>query len=62
MGIRERQPGDGDHICYISNLSKLRAHYPGWDVTKTLDEIFIELVSAWKTRERWGRVDRELAV
>jgi hypothetical protein len=37
-------------------------HYPGWDVTKTLDEIFIELVSAWKTRERWGRVDRELAV
>src|SRR6202000_3034966 len=20
----------GDHICYISNLSKMKAHYPGW--------------------------------
>jgi CDP-paratose 2-epimerase len=56
------EPRDGDHICYISNLNKLRDHYPGWDVTKTLDDIFMELVSAWKAREDWGRVDRELAV
>jgi CDP-paratose 2-epimerase len=21
----------GDHICYISNLAKMRAHYPAWD-------------------------------
>jgi CDP-paratose 2-epimerase len=41
---------EGDHICYISNLSKLREHYPGWDITRTLDNIFKELVSAWKTR------------
>ena len=27
----------GDHICYISDLSKMRRHYPQWDITKTLD-------------------------
>ena len=43
---------EGDHICYISNLNKLRKHYPGWDITRTLDDIFKELVSAWKTREQ----------
>lgn len=33
----------GDHICYISNLAKLRAHFPGWDITKSLDSIFQEI-------------------
>ena len=56
------RPRHGDHICYISNLNKLRDHYPGWDVTKTLDDIFMELVSTWKAREDCCRVDRELAV
>ena len=26
----------GDHICYYSDLRKMKAHYPGWDITKTL--------------------------
>jgi CDP-paratose 2-epimerase len=30
----------GDHICYYSDLSKLKAHYPGWDVTLSIDDIF----------------------
>jgi CDP-paratose 2-epimerase len=34
----------GDHICYISNLSKLRADYPGWDVTVSIDEILQDIV------------------
>ena len=34
---------EGDHICYISDLSKMRAHYPGWDLTKSLDDIFSEI-------------------
>ena len=34
---------EGDHICYISNLSKMKAHYPGWDISKSLDDIFVEL-------------------
>jgi CDP-paratose 2-epimerase len=33
----------GDHICYISDLSKARSHYPQWNVTRTLDDIFEEL-------------------
>jgi CDP-paratose 2-epimerase len=40
----------GDHICYISNLAKMRAHYPGWDVTVDLERIFVELVEAWDRR------------
>ena len=32
-------PRVGDHICYITNLAKLRAHYPGWDLTRSLDDI-----------------------
>ena len=34
---------EGDHICYISDLTKMRAHYPGWDITKSLDDIFTEI-------------------
>jgi CDP-paratose 2-epimerase len=33
----------GDHICYISDMSKFRAHYPAWSITKTLDQIYREL-------------------
>ena len=36
----------GDHICYISDLSRLRADYPEWDVTVSLDEILEELARA----------------
>ncbi len=38
---------EGDHICYISDLSKMRAHYPGWDITKSLDDIFTEIHKAF---------------
>ena len=30
----------GDHICYYSNLNKLKSHYPQWTITKNLDDIF----------------------
>ncbi len=33
----------GDHICYISNLAKLKSHFPGWDVSVGLDRIFEEI-------------------
>ncbi len=36
----------GDHICYISDLSKMRAHYPGWDITVSLDETIRQIVVA----------------
>lgn len=41
----------GDHICYISDLSKMRAHYPGWDITKTLDNVFSEIYQAMATKK-----------
>ena len=42
---------EGDHICYYSDLRKMREHYPNWDISKSLDDIFSEIVEAWKTRE-----------
>ena len=36
----------GDHICYYSDLSKMRSHFPGWDVTRSLDQIFEEFARA----------------
>ncbi len=41
---------EGDHICYISDLTKVRADYPDWDLTKSLDDIFAELHASWRTR------------
>ena len=40
----------GDHICYISDLAKARAHYPGWDITVGLDQVFEEIYGAWAER------------
>jgi CDP-paratose 2-epimerase len=40
----------GDHICYYSDLSKMRAHYPQWDITQTLEDTIRQIVEAWKTR------------
>ncbi|MFN0076470.1 MAG: NAD-dependent epimerase/dehydratase family protein [Prosthecobacter sp.] len=37
---------EGDHICYISDLSKMKAHYPDWDITKSLDDVFREIYTA----------------
>jgi CDP-paratose 2-epimerase len=44
------QHREGDHICYISDLRKMRAHYPSWDLTRTLDDIFEEIGRAWRDR------------
>lgn len=36
----------GDHICYISDLSRFRADYPEWEITVSLDEILDQLAEA----------------
>jgi CDP-paratose 2-epimerase len=36
----------GDHICYISNLNKMKAHYPGWDISISLEETIKQIVAA----------------
>lgn len=44
------QHREGDHICYISDLKRFQSHYPEWRVTRSLDDIFREIVDAWKVR------------
>ena len=44
------QNRQGDHICYISDLAKLKAHYPGWDITKNLRTTFEEIHRSWLGR------------
>lgn len=41
----------GDHICYYSDLSKMKAHYPAWDITRSLEQIFREVYEGWQNRE-----------
>jgi CDP-paratose 2-epimerase len=41
----------GDHICYISDLKKMRWHYPSWDISKSLDDIFVEIYESWCRRQ-----------
>lgn len=40
----------GDHVCYISDLTKLGTHFPGWRPTRGLEDIFRELVDSWRER------------
>ena len=40
----------GDHICYISDLTKMRSHYPQWEITKDLRTTLVEIHDAWGAR------------
>lgn len=40
----------GDHICYYSDLRKMKTHYPQWGITRTLENVFEEIVAAWHER------------
>jgi CDP-paratose 2-epimerase len=44
------RPRAGDHICYISDLSRLRADYPEWNVGVPLDGILRQIADAWRRR------------
>ena len=35
---------EGDHICYYSDLRKMKAHYPQWDITISLEDCIREMV------------------
>ncbi|MDQ6813605.1 MAG: NAD-dependent epimerase/dehydratase family protein [Bacteroidota bacterium] len=41
---------EGDHICYISDLSKMKEHYPSWSITKDLQTTFDEIYVSWYER------------
>jgi CDP-paratose 2-epimerase len=40
----------GDHICYYSDLRKMRSHYPSWDITHSLADTIEQIVDAWQNR------------
>ena len=45
------QARSGDHICYYSDLRKMRAHYPQWDITQSLEETIRQIVAAQRDRK-----------
>ncbi len=44
------QARSGDHMCYISDLTKMKQHYPNWAITKSLETTFEEIFIAWEKR------------
>jgi CDP-paratose 2-epimerase len=38
---------EGDHICYYSDLRKAKAHYPSWEISKSLEQTVREIVQRW---------------
>jgi CDP-paratose 2-epimerase len=40
----------GDHICYYSDLRKIRTDYPDWDITISLRQIVEQIADAWQRR------------
>jgi CDP-paratose 2-epimerase len=40
------EPRKGDHICYISDLRKIRLDFPNWRLTHSLDQILLEISQA----------------
>jgi CDP-paratose 2-epimerase len=40
----------GDHICYISDMRKFKEHYPGWEISRSLDDILLEMIDQWRVR------------
>jgi len=54
-GVEQRytyleQNRNGDHVCYYSDLRKMKSHYPNWSITKSLPQIIDEISRAWKQR------------
>jgi CDP-paratose 2-epimerase len=40
----------GDHICYYSDLRKMKQHFPQWSITRSLQDVFEEIVQSWRVR------------
>lgn len=41
------EPRKGDHICYITDLSKVRRDYPEWQITKTVPQMVEEIAARY---------------
>lgn len=47
----------GDHICYISDLTKLKRDFPGWKLEYDLPTIVLEIVERHMRREQASGLD-----
>src|SRR5699024_3810434 len=47
----------GDHICYYSDLTKMKTHYPNWDITRDLKQTFEEIYQSWVERHNEPAVE-----
>lgn len=36
----------GDHICYITNMAKFKSHYPNWEITRSIEDILVEMIKS----------------
>ncbi|MGH9775217.1 MAG: NAD-dependent epimerase/dehydratase family protein [Candidatus Acidiferrales bacterium] len=52
--VYEDNPRKGDHICYISNLRKLKSHFPGWQISRNLETIFGEIIEVEERKQAAG--------
>lgn len=53
LGYRyEDRARTGDHICYISDLTKIRAHFPGWRPTYDLPRILDDIIARYQGESR----------
>jgi CDP-paratose 2-epimerase len=41
----------GDHIWWISDVSKFKAHYPTWDFKYNLEETLVEMHDSMSKRK-----------
>jgi CDP-paratose 2-epimerase len=54
MGFRlkyDMQTGHrvGDHICYISDIGKVRSDFPNWEIKYDLPKLFSEMVNQYSS-------------
>lgn len=48
----EEKNRNGDHICYYSDLTKVKNHYPEWKIAKPLSKIFQEIAFELKSKSQ----------
>jgi len=46
------QNRSGDHICYISDLTKFKAHYPAWRLKHRVDDIIDQILAKEMTKDQ----------
>ncbi|MEZ5353987.1 MAG: NAD-dependent epimerase/dehydratase family protein [Bryobacteraceae bacterium] len=52
----------GDHICYISDLTKIKSHFPDWNLSYGLPRILDEIVARYEQQAREEEPGAFLAV